>query len=490
MRGRREGGAAARRTGRPERPTALVLFSLAILLALAPPVAHAQINPWAANSIYNPQQWDSAGPDTSTPWLHPPANYETDQRWGILPPSSALLDGRWHKLSNLTGSWGTARDELMQRGIAIEAAYFGQLAYNPVGGIRVGGDTWRGNLAAGTFVDLERVAGWDGTYFVAGADWKAGTRSLTDSFVGNQLPIQLDNGDDGGATRLVNLAVGHQLFDDTAEIAVGRVITGEEFATLRLACTSLNQAICSVPIAAQQSISFPTYPSAVWGGHFKVKPGPKWSAQIGSYLVFPGFRNPDFHGTNFSAPEGSGALTLAQFMYLVGGAQSAEKRTLPGRYILGGYFDSEQVTNVETQQPVHGTGGAYLMAQQKIFAPVAGSDVGLSAWLALSWAPQNRNQVSNMAAGGVSYQGVIPSRPWDALSFISAWAGYSGDLRDGQRARGEPLQHGEVLLEVNYRLQLAEAFWVQPDIQGVIQPKGRSGIPDALAIGFAVGMVL
>lgn len=46
------------------------------------------------------------------------------------------------------------------------------------------------------------------------------------------------------------------------------------------------------------------------------------------------------------------------------------------------------------------------------------------------------------------------------------------------------------LLEINYRLSLARAFWIQPDIQGIIQPKGRTDIPDVLVIGFAVGVVL
>ena len=464
------------------------LCVVALLVVLHPVTARAQINPWIANSVYDPQQWDSAGPETATPWLHPPA-YDPGQGWGILPPDSALADGRWHRLTNLTGSWGGVRDRLMEHGIAVSLAYFGQLAANPVGGVREGGVSWRGDLAGGVFADLERIAGWYRTYFTATADWKAGSPSLTPSYIGNQLPVQLDNGDDGSVTRLVNLAVGHQLFDDAAEIVAGRVVTGEEFATLRLPCTSLNQGICGIPLAAAQSISFPTFPNAVWGGHLKVKPGTTWSAQAGSYLVFPEFRDARFHGTNFSAPAGSGALSLAQIMYLTGGAGTGHA-TLPGRYILGGYFDSEQVTAVETQQPVHGTGGAYLLGEQMLFAERPGSDVGLSAWLALSWAPPNRNPVSNMAAGGLSYQGIVPSRPWDGLAFIAAWSGYSGDLRDGERARGEPLQHGEVLLEINYRLSLAKAFWIQPDVQGIIQPKGRSDIPDAIAIGFAVGVVL
>ena len=95
-----------------------------------------------------------------------------------------------------------------------------------------------------------------------------------------------------------------------------------------------------------------------------------------------------------------------------------------------------------------------------------------------------------MAAGGLLYQGIVPSRTWDGLAFIAAWAGYSDDLRDGQRRRDEPLQHGELLLELNYRLSLAHSLWITPDVQGIVQPKGRSDVADALAIGFAVGVVL
>jgi porin len=479
----------AKRCAAAQGAAILVLAIFAVLGSRH--VASAAINPWMASSVYNPQKWDTAGPDTATPWLHPPP-YEPNQGWGMLDPSSAFLDGHWHDYTNLTGSWGGARDTLMEHGLAFSAAYFGQLSANPVGGVVEGQTTWRGDLAVGVFADLERIANWDRTYFTATFDWKDGTNSLTHAYIRNQLPVQLDNGDDDGATRLVNLAIGKQLFDNDAEVVLGRLVTGEEFATLRLACTSLNQGICGNPIAAAQSISFPTFPFGVWGGHFKVKPGDSWSAQIGSYLVFPSFRDPSYHGTNFSAPEGSGALTLAEVQYLT--AQRVPG-SLPGRIKLGGYFDTEELTNVETKTPVRGTGGVYLMGQQMLFSSgksgtVSETDVGLSGWLSLSWAPPNRNRVSSMVAGGLSYQGILPSRPWDGLAFIAAYANYSSDLRDGQRARGEPLQHGEVILELNYRWSLASWLWLQPDIQGVIQPQGRSDIPDAIAVGIAIGFVL
>jgi len=468
-------------SGRPR----IALLTGMLLLSLAGP-AGAAINPWISSSVYNPQEWDTAGPSTATPWLHPP-DYKPKQGWGMLAPRTAFEGGAWHDFSNFTGSWGGARDTLMERGFAFSAAYFGQFAANPIGGAVEGGTSWRGDLAVGAFVDLQRVASWERTYFTATFDWKSGTDSLTPNHVGNAMPVQLDNGDDHTATRLVNLALGHQLFDNSAEIALGRMVTGEEFATLRLACTSLNQAICGNPIAAAQSISFPTFPNAVWGGHFKMQPGSKWSATLGSYLVYPGFRNPDDHGVEFSAPEGSGALTLAEFTYI------RDRRAgddLPGRVKLGGYFDSEELVAVETGEPVHGTGGVYLMGQQMLFAHAPGSDVGPSIWASLSWAPPNRNRVTAMAAGGVSYQGILPSRPWDGLAFIAAYSAFSGDLRDGERKRGQPVQHGELVLELNYRLSLASWLWLQPDVQGIIQPKGRSDVADALAVGFAVGLVL
>ncbi len=46
-------------------------FMAAVLLALACGV-RADINPWIASEIYDPKKWDSAGPQTASPWLHPP----------------------------------------------------------------------------------------------------------------------------------------------------------------------------------------------------------------------------------------------------------------------------------------------------------------------------------------------------------------------------------------------------------------------------------
>jgi porin len=375
----------------------------------------------------------------------------------------------------------------MQRhGVGWAIDYFGQLAGNPVGGESQGA-SWKGDLSVALFLDQERLAGFRGSYFTSSFDYKSPARSVSTDFVGNQFPVQLGNYVDDGATRLVNLVWGQQLFDDAAELVAGRLLAGDDFAFLRLACTSLNQAICGNPINAVQNLSFPTYPNAAWGGRLKVQPGSAWYAQAGSYLVYSELGDADLHGVEFSAPAGSGAFTIAEVGYRIGGYEDPSTR--PGTYKIGGYWDGQQVEDVESQRDVYGTWGVYVLGEQMLLPEDGRSTQGLSGFGALSYAPPDRNPIELMVAGGLSYQGLFPGRDDDVLAFVFAYGQYGDDLRRGESARGEPEQTHEILLELNYRITPAQWLFVQPDLQGILQPSGYRDIEDALVLGFAVGVV-
>ncbi len=451
---------------------ALITASLTLVITN---YVYADINPWIAVDSYDPKKWDTAGPQTATPWLHPPT-WTPDQDWGVL-------SGRISDSTAITGSWGGARDRLVKKGVSFVGGYLGQPAANPVGGEREGETSWLNNVSLGAYLDLSRLLDWKGGFFLADFAWKSGGDGLTPKAIGNQFPVQIFDGDD--ATRLVQLAVGHELLDNNAELAVGRIITGEDFATIRLACTSLNQAICGNPIAANQSISFPTYPYGVWGARLKVKPGTRWYTQIGAYVVYPDFRDPDDHGVRFDPPDDAGVLALGEFGYIVGSHRGAPG--LPGKYKIGGYYDGEKLKDQRTDEPERGTWGIYGMAEQMLYAEDDKYNEGLSAWLSLSYAPPDLNIIEFMAAGGLSYKGLFPSRTKDSLSFISDYGRYSSDLRANQRTQGEPAQRSELLFELNYRAQITPWLFFQPDVQVIIRPRGRSDIDDALVIGFALG---
>jgi porin len=432
-------------------------------------VANADINPWIQSNLYDPAKWDSAGPETDTLWLHPGA-WTPDQDWGWF---SGDIDA-----PNVFGSWGGIRDEFELKGISFAAAYSGQLAANPVGGQTPNGASWIGDWGFATFVDFQRLLGTSQrTYFTASFDLETGNLGLSPNYVDNYFPVQLSSSDEPHPqTKLVHAAFGAQLFDDNAELVGGRIITGEDFASIARACTSLNQSICGNPIAGASSVNFPTYPNAVWGGRFKVKPGQEWYAMAGAYLVYPDLGDPDLHGVEFGAPTGSGILAIGEAGFNVG--KRAGRSGLPGTYKGGYYYDTEQLTNLQTNLDQRNTWGIYAMGEQMLYAEDSNYANGLWAWGSISYAPPDLNDITFMAAGGLSYVGPFPDRPNDTLSFVAA-VGVFSEYLSGQIT--------ETILELNYRAQVLPAVYVQPDLQFIINPDGKSTIDDAIVVGLAIG---
>jgi hypothetical protein len=139
-----------------------------LLLPLASGV-RADINPWIAAELYDPGKWDTAGPQTATPWLHP-STWTPGQEWGVL-------SGNFGTATAFTGSWGGLRDDLVKKGVSLVAAYKGQPMWNTGGQDQ--GSSYLGNLYAGAFFDLQRLMDWKGGFFKVAADWKTGDKGLT-----------------------------------------------------------------------------------------------------------------------------------------------------------------------------------------------------------------------------------------------------------------------------------------------------------------------
>lgn len=452
-----------------------LLLGLAFFLSLP---ARAQINPWIQNSLYNPGAWDTAGRLTDTFWLHPP-QYTSGQEWGVF-------SGKWRTTPSITGGWGGFRDKLETKGVQFIAAYFGQFAANPVGGERQG-ESWKGDISGTLFLDMERLVGWKGGYMLTSFTYINRGKAISADFVGNIFPLQLDSGDDDGAARLVHLAIAQELFNQTTEIVLGRIITGDDFAFLSRACTSLSNALCANPIA-KQSVTFLTYPFATWGARVKYKPTSAWYAQAGTYLVYSGIRNSNTGGIEFKVPNGAGMMTLAEIGYY-----PSKYRDIPGLpgVIKGGfYYDSERLTDLKTGENDRGTWGIYLMSEQMLYTEDSKYMEGLSGFLSFSYAPQDKNEITFFSGGGLGYLGLIPGRHSDMLALNYAFGLFSDDLNDFNRDNGDPTQDFELLLELNYRIQVAPWLFLQPDIQYVINPDGRSDIDNAFVIGFGVGTVL
>ena len=119
---------------------------------------------------------------------------------------------------------------------------------------------------------------------------------------------------------------------------------------------------------------------------------------------------------------------------------------------------------------------------------------GLVGFFRVATAPEDRNLASFGVDGGFVYKGLIPSRDWDTIGLAGSYMEISDDLRKAQRGINTTLAANfglppaftkladyEAVIEANYKAQLTAWWTLQPSVQRVIHPGGRTlaDIPDS-----------
>ena len=92
--------------------------------------------------------------------------------------------------------------------------------------------------------------------------------------------------------------------------------------------------------------------------------------------------------------------------------------------------------------------------------------------------------------GGLVYQGLIPGRDRDIAAFGLIYGGFSDDLEQHQEDAQVGVQRYELVLELNYNIEVTRWLHFMPDIQYVINPGGTGDISDALVLGFQLALNL
>jgi porin len=144
---------------------------------------------------------------------------------------------------------------------------------------------------------------------------------------------------------------------------------------------------------------------------------------------------------------------------------------------VGGYYDSNRYAHLDDPRRSQvGNYGFYLLGDQMVFREGKVDDgQGLSLYAAFMYAPpESVNTLPYFASAGASYQGAVPGRDEDVAVFALYYGGFS---------RALPGQTYELTLEWSYAIKVTRWLAVQPDVQYVIRPSGRSGLGNALVIG-------
>ncbi len=413
----------------------------------------------------------------------------------------------------LTGNWGGARTKLADKGVSFGVNYIGEVFGNPSGGISQGVVN-NGRIEMVLDLDFEKMAGFKGgtfhvnSYYIYGEDLSA-TR------VGNGLTVS--NIAAYNTLRLFDLWYQQEFLDGRISVRFGQIAADDEFIVSDYGATMINGTFgWPALVSANMASGGPGFPLATPGVRVMVTPIEQVSFMGAIFDGDPGDggANPQKkNSTGTRIDFAQGLLTMFEGAYHLN--QEKDAKGLPGTYKLGGWFGSQSAalsyTNFNTGANENNW-GVYAVADQMVWreptvpapsglkndpkdvkAAAAGADAGnqgIGLFARVGGSPADRNTLEFYADGGLNYTGLIPGRDEDVLGFGVAYAQISDVVSNLAAAPGTPTMNFEMVLEATYQAKITPWWTVQPDIQYIINPGGKTPDPNNPAVPIPNAVVL
>jgi porin len=409
------------------------------------------------------------------------------------PPATDL----WER-NKLTGDWGGARTALSERGFDISINYIAETLAIVSGGFRQGAD-YEHRIELSIDTDLDKLLGWKGgtthtTYYQIG---HANGLPAAEFVGGIADPSNIEA---VPATRLFTAWFQQNFLDDKVSLRVGQIAADDEFLISSTAANLINSTFgYATVLAANQLQGGPVYPLATPGVRLQLTPNEEITILSAVFSGAPAGANCaqlaqqcNHYGTTFST--NGGALWMEELQYGINPMQNG--KAMPGTYKLGGWYATTNFADVHfglnasgtvvslaspaSSSPLEHRGdwGVYGVADQIIWRAQKGPQI-LNAFLRSGFSPSDRNLVAAYIDGGLGLKGPLPGRGDDVLTFGVAYSRISSDAsaldRDTQRSTGAffPVRDKEIVLELDYSLQLAPWWAIQADLQQIVHPGGH-----------------
>ena len=397
--------------------------------------------------------------------------------------------------AHLFDDWLGVRSTMEDSGITPTLTFVTDIAGNVTGG-KNQGVTHADNLGLDLLFDLDKLVGLQGGSFLASVSQRSGT-SLSREHVGNVFAIQQVYG--GQTFHLIDLAYQQKLFDDRVEVRLGRIAAGDDFLTSPYDWLFMQNGFDGNPVGIFfNSPGMTAYPNATWGALLKVRPTERTYVMGGVYNGDPAIRHISHNGADMS---------MHGPMFVIGEA-GYQRNGLPGdmglvgNYRVGGWYDNSTYTDFESAghrtSPTtakRGNWGLYTLDDQVLVSfgdRTNNSGLGVTCSLMVS-PDESISQMPYFFTAGVVSRGFLPSRARDMAGVGLVFGRFSSDLRDAQHREQlfnptVSAQDYESVLEWTYRAYFRKsAFFVQPDIQYVINPGGAHNLDNALVLGCQIG---
>ncbi len=401
----------------------------------------------------------------------------------------------------LTGDWGGARTTLKDKGIDVTLNYINETLAVLSGGLERRA-SYEGRLEFSVDTDLQKLIGWNGatTHFTVYQIHNIGHVTAADNVGSIADPSNIDA---LATTRLFTAWFQQNALDDRVSLRIGQLAADDEFLISPTAGGLINGTFGWAGIAAANMTSGgPAYPLATPGARLAVKPTDQLTVLAAVFSGDPAGKDCNDvpqacnrHGTTFSFSGGS--LWMGELQYAIN--QDKNSKGLPGVYKLGGWYATADFADqhfgldgtdatVSLADPAvagplnhSGNGGVYAVADQMVWRA---GDQSLNLFARGGVVPSDRNLISYYVDGGAGFKGLLPGRANDVLTFGVAYAKISRDAaaldQDLLAINGPPfpIRDYELVFELNYTLQLANWWTVQPDLQYIVHPGGNVSDPN------------
>jgi porin len=403
-------------------------------------------------------------------------------------------------------------------GVKYLFTYITDIQSNVSGGVRRG-IVYEGRLEMMLDIDLEKFAHWQGgkVHFNAFA---IDGRGLSRYNIHNILTTSEIEA--LSTVRLSEFWYEHT-FGNNVAVKIGQLAADLEFHTRNFGGPFVNSTF-GWPASASANLPSggPAYPFASPGVRVMIKPTGSDDV-IFRAAIFdgdpagPGPDDPQLRnrfGVNFRLRDPPLIIGEGEFHY----GSVKDGSILPGSVKLGawnhlGRFDDLRlsVEGISTADPSssgiplqrRGNDGIYAVVEQMIYHMPETEEKekkGITVFARASGNPADRSLIDFYVDSGVSFNGIIPSRPDDSFGFAGAYAHISGNaaLLDQEKAFfagvPSPIRKYEALLEATYQWQIMTGWTVQPDFQYIFRPGGGvpnpndptgiQRIPNAAVVGF------
>lgn len=410
--------------------------------------------------------------------------------------SSPDPDLSWWDRPYLTGDWGGGRSKLARDGVTVGMSYVSDILGNPIGG-KAKGIAFAGSFGLDVNVDIGRYTELKGLSFYISMVGRTGT-NLSANKIGNQFPVAQVYG--GQNIRLNELYLRQTLWDNRVVMKLGRLDAGNDFLQSELYYKFVNNGFDGNPIAVFFNGPFTAYPNATWAFLFQFRPYKRILAKMAAYIAQDDVADNKYHGFNWSLNGSDGVQLITEWSYQVN--QLKEDTGYPGNYRAGYFYYTDSKGEKFLGGHYHGNSGYYFLVDQMIYRRGDPKDaLGLTPFIAVLFAPKDRNLLPFFISSGLVYKGLFPSRPKDYTNLGFIYGKYSTDMRAAQQMAkntrmmpvppfGNQPQNFEALFELNHWFQVNPWLIIVPDVQYIINPRGLGTIQNAWVFGAQIGITL